>query len=237
MTPKINADHINKDRPTFMVLGTPRSGTTLLAALLGSHPEIAMLDEDLNGGVLAVTGNKLPGVKLCVPAQIHPTGRKNWLTKMMSLSGGLRNRFTQWRTHSTLSLADYEGARAMRYVCLIRSPAPNLASIKVRAGKRAHIAERIVQDGLQMILEIAQDPARKTLVLSYEDLVSDTEAQLRRLCAFLDTPFDPQMMEGARHNHRYKNTGIHKGENTSATGLTAAPENIMQSYEALKALI
>ena len=42
----------------ILVLGAQDSGTSLLTAILGGHPEIAMLNEDLKGNITKVVGKK-----------------------------------------------------------------------------------------------------------------------------------------------------------------------------------
>lgn len=58
------------------MVGAPRTGTTLLANVLGAHPRIAMFDEEFHGAARFVIGNKIPAVKLCTPSQIQFT--KKW---------------------------------------------------------------------------------------------------------------------------------------------------------------
>jgi len=55
----------------YLLLGASRGDTTILAAALGAHPDVAMLDQDMNGAFNKIIGGKIPGVKLCVPNHIE----------------------------------------------------------------------------------------------------------------------------------------------------------------------
>ena len=46
-------------KPCIVMIGAPRTGTTLLANVLGAHPRIAMLDEEFHGAARFVIGNKI----------------------------------------------------------------------------------------------------------------------------------------------------------------------------------
>jgi len=59
-------------RRYFLVIDPPRSRTTLLAAMLGCHTEIGILNEDVSGEWLRrILGKRVAGNKLCVPNQIQ----------------------------------------------------------------------------------------------------------------------------------------------------------------------
>ena len=60
-------------KPCFIMVGAPRTGTTLLANVFGAHPRIAMIDEEFHGAARFVIGNTIPAVKLSTPTQIQQT--------------------------------------------------------------------------------------------------------------------------------------------------------------------
>lgn len=73
-----------------LVIGAPRSGTTLCASMIGAHPDVGMLFEDIGHGGKEVLGTKIWGNKLCIPNQITldplPDDRSLW----KRLEDGLR---------------------------------------------------------------------------------------------------------------------------------------------------
>jgi hypothetical protein len=56
------------DEKNLLVIGPPRSGTTLLAAILSCHSEICILMEEFRGSSRLILSKKIKGVKLCIPA-------------------------------------------------------------------------------------------------------------------------------------------------------------------------
>lgn len=42
----------------IIVLGTPRSGTTLISTAIGAHEKICLLDEDFHFSVVRISGGK-----------------------------------------------------------------------------------------------------------------------------------------------------------------------------------
>ena len=55
----------------ILILGCQRSGTTLLASVLGRHSEVNMLFESTTDDTLKLIGKKYQGNKLCVWRQIR----------------------------------------------------------------------------------------------------------------------------------------------------------------------
>ena len=61
----------------LLLLGCQRSGTTLLAAMLGGHSEINMLFESTSDDVLKLIGKKYSGNKALVRRQIRFSQRSS----------------------------------------------------------------------------------------------------------------------------------------------------------------
>jgi len=71
---------MNSQETNLLVVGAPRSGTTLLAAMIGRHSEVAMLSEHLGFAVKDVISKPIAGNKLCIPnhIEIHEK-RSRWI--------------------------------------------------------------------------------------------------------------------------------------------------------------
>ena len=52
------------------------------------------------------------------------------------------------------------------------------------------------------------DGAAKRLQVAYEDLVTEPEAQLRKICQFLEIPFDPGIVHYGRKNRDMESRGL-----------------------------
>jgi hypothetical protein len=80
----------------------------------------------------------------------------------------------------------------------------------VRDGRDVALSMRAISWGTRNMIRLAEDWRWKVtichkvglvlgddyyLMVRYEDLVRDTESMLRRICAFLGEPFDPQMLD------------------------------------------
>ena len=55
----------------LLLLGAPRSGTTLLATMISRHSEIAIMNEDRGWAMRRILGKAVVGNKRCVPNQIE----------------------------------------------------------------------------------------------------------------------------------------------------------------------
>jgi len=51
----------------LLISGCNRSGTTLLASLIGAHKDIAILNEDYFDGLERIIGKKYQGIKMPIP--------------------------------------------------------------------------------------------------------------------------------------------------------------------------
>lgn len=114
-------------------------------------------------------------------------------------------------------LADMADARL---VYVIRNPFDLCASAKRRWPRR----ERVVRwglswkRGLRVIRHVARRFPDRVHVLRYEDLVQNPEGTTRRLCAFLNVQYDPQLLEVPHINpseNPYKMVAGSRGINRS----------------------
>ncbi|MGB0749422.1 MAG: hypothetical protein ACPGO3_11815 [Magnetospiraceae bacterium] len=218
--------------PLLLLLGAPRTGTTLLATALGAHRDIAMLDEDFHGAPARLVGGKLPGVKLCVPNQVHLTQRWRGLYKLARFNGFLRKRIGYRLPRSRLSIADYDQAFDLRIVCILREPARALEAISRRERLPQARAADMLHRCLETLGTLAADPGRNLRVISFDRFVKEPEAQCRALVDWLGLPFDPQMLEAPSRNTRYPRGGFDAGRAEGAPDVSV-PENIARAYAML----
>jgi len=196
--------------PPIFIIGSPRSGTTLLRLILDAHPHISCGEEthflrDLeaivgrNWGLVATYG----------------LDREWWLAHLRALYGDFqaevlarsgKRRWAEKDPTYTLHLGFIEELfpNAL-FVHLLRDGHDVVASFRDRWGYVS--AARAARGEWARYVRAARAlgerlPAQRFLELRYEELVSQPVAQGRRLFDFLGEPWDPSVLEFDPADHR-----------------------------------
>ena len=199
----------------FVVIGLQRTGTTLLASMLGRHPEINMLFESVSKDSLKLIGKKWNGNKLLAYRQIR---QKQRATKF----GYLINRFANFdfkvknRHHlirpfptSIMSVEDYKKLGAI-FITIERDKKSSVSSMKRRAGQSEKQASYEWEQGMKIINRLKDEGSYS---LTFVDLVNNPEKILKEICDFLDVDFlKDRMLEGPKYNFVYPQDTIVKKE-------------------------
>jgi hypothetical protein len=198
----------------FVVIGLQRTGTTLLASMLGRHPEINMLFESVTKDSLKLIGKQWNGNKLLAYRQI----RKN---KRSSKWGHLINRivnldFKQENKHhlvrpfptSVMSIEDYKKEGAV-FITIERDKESSVSSMMKRAGQTKNQAEREWESGMKIINQLKNEGAYG---LTFVDLVNNSEKYLKEICNFLAIEYLEKMLEGPKYNFVYPQDSVVKRE-------------------------
>lgn len=198
----------------FVVIGLQRTGTTLLASMLGRHPEINMLFESVTKDSLKLIGKQWNGNKLLAYRQI----RKN---KRSSKLGHLINRivnldFKQENKHhlvrpfptSVMSIEDYKKEGAV-FITIERDKESSVSSMMKRAGQTKNQAEREWESGMKIINQLKNEGAYG---LTFVDLVNNSEKYLKEICNFLAIEYLEKMLEGPKYNFVYPQDSVVKRE-------------------------
>ncbi|HEY7876361.1 MAG TPA: sulfotransferase [Actinomycetota bacterium] len=208
--------------PPFFIVGSARSGTTLLRLMLNAHPEVAVPPE--SRFVTELWGNS---------PEVDVTAFLDAL--------GAHNRFTAWELpiedvrralggRSAVAYADaidaayraYAAARGKRrwgdktpryveHIPFLARLFPDARFVHlVRDGRNVALSYADVPFGPKTLAKAAELWARRVtrgmtdgralgsgryLEMRYEDLVGDIEARAKALCEFLDLPFDAGMLD------------------------------------------
>jgi len=212
----------NSDSQSFMgplfVVGMWRSGTSLLYALLNQHPQIALMYEgDLPLLRPLFLGGKAKSDWLerwefwngALSRHQIVTGRLP--SSVSSLSSAMEQ---VYRLHAGDAIWGCKSPNyydsmthlarqfpVARFVIIYRNPADICRSI-IRAGRKASWFSRpgMSLRGLLGYREMNKETERlismgaQVHVLQYEELVRDPESELRKICEFLQIPFEPRMV-------------------------------------------
>ncbi|HEY7989900.1 MAG TPA: sulfotransferase [Stellaceae bacterium] len=220
--PKKRPPRVKTHDRAVVVLGAPRSGTTLVATALGAHAGIAMLSEDCDGAMFTFVGGKLPGVKLCTPNHVDIERRWHWFYEPLRRIGWLRHHFNYRLPRSKLSLRDMAARAELKIVCILREPQANIAAIRRRAERSESVSRDMLRRTYGIYEKLSREPLMEPHFLSYEKLIGDPEAQLRGLCQWLDLPFDAAMLDAPRLNPAYPEATFRADKATAVVAELAA---------------
>lgn len=208
-----------QDRLVFLI-GSPRSGSTLLARMLGAHSAIFGPDEPHLITPLAHLGyfasvERAPydpvitrqAMRVLVDAL--PRGEDDYLDAMRACADTLYGRLLEGRD-ATL-LLDKTPAYALvldflarlypeaRFVVLTRHPfsiwSSYVESFFDGDHRVAHAHNPILERYVPAIARFLRERPVPFVHVAYEALVADPGSQLARICAHLEIPFEPGMVE------------------------------------------
>lgn len=188
--------------PVFIFCSV-RSGSTLLRMILNGHSELYAPHELHLSQLKATLGNRY------VADAMHELGwSEQELTHLLwdrtldaALARSGKRTLVEKTPHHTFMWSRI--ARCWpdaRFLFLLRDPAAICASwwrARPKQSREELFARVAKYTG-------AVQQARRTLpghTLHYEDLVTDPEGEIRRVCQFLGVPFEPEMLEYGQHGH------------------------------------
>jgi len=196
----------------FVVIGLQRTGTTLLASMLGRHPEINMLFESVTKDSLKLIGKQWNGNKLLAYRQIRKNKRSSkWghlINRIVNLDFKQENRHHLVRPFPTsvMSIEDYKKEGAV-FITIERDKESSVSSMMKRAGQTKNQAEREWESGMKIINQLKNEGAYG---LTFVDLVNNSEKYLKEICNFLAIEYLEKMLEGPKYNFVYPNEEIIK---------------------------
>ena len=198
----------------FVVVGLQRTGTTLLASMLGRHPEINMLFESVTKDSLKLIGKQWNGNKLLAYRQIRKNKRSSkWghlINRIVNLDFKKENRHHLVRHFPTsvMSIEDYKNEGAV-FITIERDKESSVGSMMKRAGQTKNQAEREWESGMKIINQLKNEGAYS---LTFVDLVNNSEKYLKEICNFLSIEYLEKMLEGPKYNFVYPQDSVVKRE-------------------------
>jgi hypothetical protein len=197
------------DRPAF-ILSSVRSGSTLLRVLLDSHSEL-YAPHELHLRDVAVRLRTKPAKKSMEELGLDAPHLEFLLWDRL-LHRELERRGKRYlvnKTPTDVFIAERICAcwPDARFIFLLRHPASIARS---RAAARPQDSE---DQNIAMVRKYAEALERARvafpgLVVRYEDVTADPEAELRRICDYLAVAFEPQMLSYDRFDHGRYTVGL-----------------------------
>lgn len=223
-------------KPPIFIVGTMRSGSTMLRLVLDSHPDIAMGEETGFMGALAAT-KAIPNWRY--GRQWY--GRLGWTdaeldARLREFYAGMFERYAmsqgkqRWGDKTPLhSWHMEEMARIFPdavFVAIVRHPCAVVGSLK----KRFHwdvsdAAEYWATTNAEVLRRAADLGDERFVLLRYEDLVAAPEGVLRELTSWLGEPWSPDVL---RHNEVQAAKGAPRlvdGSTSTRQGISAQRTN------------
>lgn len=197
------------DRPAF-ILSTVRSGSTLVRVLLDSH-SLLHAPHELHLRDLKVRIQRKPGAKAMAELGLDAEQLEYllWDRLLQREVAARGKRYLVNKTPNDVFIAERIKTcwPDARFIYLLRHPG---AIARSRGRARPRDSE---EQNVAMVRRYADalEAARARWpghVLRYEDLTADPEGELRRLCEFLDVPFEPAMLEYDRFDHGEYKVGL-----------------------------
>lgn len=182
----------------LLIIGAPRSGTTLLASLISAHDDVAMLIEDRNFSIRKLTGKRILANKLCIPNQIELSTSSNSIIKYFK-----KYNLFQKRSTSKYSIDDYLKLPSIKIISIIRNPNNVISSIIERGKKNKNIALYRWSRAIEIIDYLKNKYLDKVLIVSFERLVNEPENVIRIVSQFLQIEYQSKMLDGAIFNILY----------------------------------
>ena len=196
----------------FVIVGLQRTGTTLLASMLGRHSEINMLFESVTKDSLKLIGKEWNGNKLLAYRQIRERQRSSrwghFINRVVNFDFKKENRHHLVRIYPTskMSIEDYKKQGAI-FITIERDKESSIKSMMKRAGQSRKQAVYEWEQGMNIINNLKGE---NTYSLNFFDLVNNTNKILLDICDFLDIKYTDKMLEGPKFNFVYPQESIVK---------------------------
>ena len=206
----------------LLILGVPRSGTTLLTSMIGAHPDIAMLNEDLSFAMHTIVSKPVVGNKLCIPNQIQ-------LEPTLLSRISRRYDFRIYRSRSIISINEYLKDDDLKLIIILRDPRAAISSMMKRGNQTFNEAVYRWQQGTEISSTLRSREEDRTLLVSFEVLVQDPQLVMEAVCEFSDIEFDAGMLEGWK-GHSYSNRGRIQTQKAHAGKEVNLPRDLQEHW-------
>jgi hypothetical protein len=204
----------------FFIVGAPRSGTTLVRAILSAHPQIVVPPEtkfflwfepptgtnDWSAYLqrlfasAAWTSQSLDAEAFRERVEATDRSARSVFLTMLAMHAERAGR-SRVGEKTPLHVHHVERLHALfpaaRFICVYRDPRDVVASqLRMPWERWSHLRRaRTCAELMQRVHQLEQRlPAEVFMTVRYESLVEESEAEVRRLCAFLGEAYDDTLL-------------------------------------------
>jgi spore maturation protein CgeB len=189
--------------PIF-ILGTQRSGTTLLTRILSSHSKL-FIQNEVN--VLKVFKNATSKTDIlnALDDQIysrHDVTIKQILAKSENSLWGVKDpQLTEYIPQLKLFLPE------SKFIIIVRDGRGVVNSYK---NNKWGLGTNVYSGTLRWLFEVSEqkrfmrENPQQVLLLRYEDIIKDTSQEIKKICHHLQLEFEPEMLEYYLQKAQYK---------------------------------
>ena len=218
----------------LLILGSPRSGTSLLAALLGSHSQIGVLFEELWGGAGSILAKRYKGVKLCTPNQIELRYHWTIIDLVLARIPKLRSMPPLFKAAtSKYSIEDYLLNTDLKIVAIVRDNESVVSSMLNRTEYTPKQANSEWSRAIEIMHILYEKYPDRMILVKFNSLVKAPEQTAKALSAFLDLDFEMQMLQAYKHTPNYQTKGIEASKATANSANTNIDSTLKKQYEVL----
>jgi hypothetical protein len=189
----------------LLIIGAPRTGTTLLATMISRHTDIAVLNEDKGWTMRKLLGKSIVGNKRCIPNQIEIKKRSKLYFRLWKKIGVAKE-----YQSSYYSIEDYLTLPHIKVIGIIRDGNDAISSGMRRGKKGFQGAAYRWCRAIEIIHELKTRLPEQILVVSFEDLVMYPKENMERIAAFLGVDYQDRMLEGPIYNPWYPEAGMNR---------------------------
>ena len=200
------------NNPIF-ILGTQRSGTTLLTRILSTHPEIFIQNELPLDSIFE---QDLDSFQIIKNIEAHFISRyKNNIADYLSKRG---NKF--WGLKDP-QLTEHIGLLELflpssKFIIIVRDPRGVVNSYidnKWGLGTNAYSGALRWDKEVKLQIDFCERFPENILLLKFEDLIDELDNTLRQICCHLKVKFEPEML--LYHKKKFEFTANVQNQNTT----------------------
>lgn len=200
----------------LLILGTPRSGTTLLTCMVGAHPNCIMMSECFSAEEQKIVSPaKVIGNKLCVPNQIqfsHPPPRVSWRRlphrALRAIGNFIPGSASARLPLGRMSIQEYVREREARLLFIVRAPNQVVRSMVRRDEHDVREAASFWAQGVHEMYRAFDTFGDRAQVVTFESLVESPEQVMQNVSSFLGLKYAPRMLEGFKNTPQYERENI-----------------------------
>jgi len=172
-------------KPPVIIGGCGRSGTTLLLSILGAHPSIHAINDEIY--VFYPMPFRLQRLEDALIKE-KSDEKKRWCEKTPKNVRSIEDILTLFENN-------------VKFIHIVRDPRDVITSIHPKHPDRYWVSiERWVED-----VKVGLESKKNTLIVRYEDLVQNTEKTVRIICDYINEPFYKKMLDIKKYSTIQKN--------------------------------